>query len=90
MKTRYCEDTDTLLIEFKPDSVAETRDFDENTLLELDSQGQVLAITLEHAITVAELNIATLRAWTASASVCPTRAPSCAFANRWSSTTSRR
>lgn len=30
---KYFEDTDTLLIELKPGSVAETRDLDENTLL---------------------------------------------------------
>lgn len=56
MKIRYFEDTDTLLIELKPGSVAETRDLDENTLLDLDAQGQVLAITLEHATARAELS----------------------------------
>ena len=45
MKIRYFEDTDTLLIELKPGSVAETRDLDEDTLLDLDALGQVLAIT---------------------------------------------
>ena len=55
MKIRYFEDTDTLLIELKPGSVAETRDLDENTLLDLDAQGQVLAITLEHATVRADL-----------------------------------
>ena len=49
MKIRHFEDTDTLLIELKPASVAETRDLDENTLLELDDKGQVCAITMEHA-----------------------------------------
>ena len=56
MKVRYFEDTDTLLIELKPGSVAETRDLDENTLLDLDALGQVLAITLEHATERAELS----------------------------------
>ena len=56
MKLRYIEDTDTLLIELKPGSVAETRDLDENTLLDLDAQGQVLAITPEHATERAELS----------------------------------
>ena len=55
MKIRYFEDTDTLLIELKAGSVAETRDLDENTLMDLDAQGQVLAITLEHATTRTEL-----------------------------------
>lgn len=56
MKILHFEDTGTLLIELKPGSVAETRDLDENTLLDLDAQGQVLAITLEHATTCAELS----------------------------------
>ena len=33
MKIRYFEDTDTLLIELKLGSVAQTRDLDENTVL---------------------------------------------------------
>jgi uncharacterized protein YuzE len=49
MKIRYFQDTDTLHIEFKPAAVAETRDLDENTLLDLDQRGQILAITMEHA-----------------------------------------
>ena len=55
MKIRYFEDTDTLLIELKGGQVAETRDLDEDTLLDLDNQGQVLSITLEHATRRAEL-----------------------------------
>jgi uncharacterized protein YuzE len=49
MRIRYFEDTDTLLIEFKEAPVAETRDLDENTVLDLDAQGNVCAITVEHA-----------------------------------------
>ena len=56
MKIRHFEDTDTLLIELKGGDVAETRDLDENTLLDLDAQGHVLAITAEHATTHAELS----------------------------------
>jgi uncharacterized protein YuzE len=56
MKIRYFEDTYTLLIELKLGSVAETRDLDENTVLDLDAQGLVLSITLEHATTRAELS----------------------------------
>jgi uncharacterized protein YuzE len=49
MRIRYFEDTDTLLIEFKDAPVAETRDLDENTMLDIDAQGNVCAITVEHA-----------------------------------------
>lgn len=49
MKVRYFPDTDTLYIEFREAPVAETRDLDEDTLLDLDGEGKVCAITLEHA-----------------------------------------
>ena len=49
MKIRYFADTDTLLIELSDAPVAETRDLDENTLLDLDAQGNVRSITIEHA-----------------------------------------
>jgi len=49
MKVQYFEDTDTLYIEFQVREISETRDLDENTLLDLDSDGNVCAITFEHA-----------------------------------------
>ena len=49
MKIKYFQETDTLYIEFRPVVVAETRDLDENTLLDLDSRGNICAITIEHA-----------------------------------------
>lgn len=49
MKIKYFQDTDTLYIEFKTGPVTETRDLDENTLLDLDAHGQICAITVEHA-----------------------------------------
>jgi uncharacterized protein YuzE len=49
MKIRYFASTDTLLIEFRDLPVAETRDLDENTVLDLDAEGNICAITLEHA-----------------------------------------
>ena len=49
MNIRYCTETDTLYIEFRDVAVAETRDLDENTLLDLDDDGNVCAITMEHA-----------------------------------------
>ena len=47
-------DTDTLLIEFRAVPVAETRDLDENTFLDVDAQGDICAITVEHASTRAD------------------------------------
>ncbi len=49
MKVQYFQDTDTLYIELFPVEVAETRDLDENTLLDLDGAGNLCAITIEHA-----------------------------------------
>jgi len=49
MKIKYFQDTDTLYIEFKATAVSETRDLDENTLLDLDAEGNVCGITVEHA-----------------------------------------
>ena len=49
MKIKYFRDTDTLYIELYPAEVDETRDLDENTLLDLDQSGNLCAITIEHA-----------------------------------------
>jgi uncharacterized protein YuzE len=49
MKIKYFQDTDTLYIEFREAEVAETRDLDEDTLLDLDQEGNLCAITVEHA-----------------------------------------
>jgi uncharacterized protein YuzE len=49
MKVRYFAETDTLLIEFRDAPVSETRDLDENTILDVDGQGNICAITVEHA-----------------------------------------
>ena len=49
MKIRYFQDTDTLYIEFRTAQVAETRDLDENTLLDVDDEGNICGITVEHA-----------------------------------------
>ena len=49
MKVKYFQNTDTLYIEFRPFDVAETRDFDEDTLLDLDAEGRICGITVEHA-----------------------------------------
>jgi uncharacterized protein YuzE len=55
MKVKYFEDTDTLCIEFRAVEVAETEDLDENTLLDLDPNGNICGITVEHARERADL-----------------------------------
>jgi uncharacterized protein YuzE len=49
MKVRYFTDTDTLFIEFRDTPVIETRDIDDNTVLDVDAQGNICSITVEHA-----------------------------------------
>lgn len=49
MIVQYFEDTDTLLIELHAVAVAETRDLDENTVIDLDFDGNICSITIEHA-----------------------------------------
>ena len=51
MKVKYFEETDTLYIEFRDSGIVETKDLDENTLLDVDAEGHVCAITVEHAST---------------------------------------
>jgi len=55
MKITYFDDTDTLLVEFAEVAVEDTRDIDDNTLGEYDSEGNLVAITLEHASKRADL-----------------------------------
>ena len=49
MKVQYFDDTDTLYIEFRTGDIAESKDLDENTILDVDAAGNVCAITFEHA-----------------------------------------
>lgn len=49
MRLRYFEDTDTLYIEFTDRDISQTRDLDEDTVLDMDESGNICAITIEHA-----------------------------------------
>ena len=49
MKITYFEDTDTLLVYFNNNEIVETKDLNENTLIELDADGQIVSMTIEHA-----------------------------------------
>jgi len=49
MTIQYFEDTDTLYVMFKDSEVRETRDLDENALIEFDGQGNLVSMTIEHA-----------------------------------------
>ena len=49
MKVRYFPDPDTLLVDFSDQKVVETRDLNENVVVELDDKGRVVSMTIEHA-----------------------------------------
>jgi len=49
MKVKYFQDTDTLLVDFSDRKIAESHDLNENVLVELDDDGHVVSMTIEHA-----------------------------------------
>jgi len=49
VRVRYFPDTDTLLVSFSDRSIAETRDLNENVLIEFDEDGRLVSMTIEHA-----------------------------------------
>ena len=49
MEIKYFHDTDTLLINFSNKDIVETRDLTENILIELDQDGDLVSLTVEHA-----------------------------------------
>ena len=49
MKVKYFPDTDTLLVNFSDRPIAETHDLNENILVELDGDGRLVSMTVEHA-----------------------------------------
>lgn len=55
MKVRYFSDTDTALIEFIDHDVVETKEISENIYVDLDGQGNLVSMTIEHARTNAQL-----------------------------------
>lgn len=51
MKIKYFPDTDTALLEFSDHEVHETKELSENVYVDLDSQGNMVSMTIEHAKT---------------------------------------
>jgi uncharacterized protein YuzE len=49
MRIRYFPDTDTLLVDFSDKKIAETRNLNENVLIELGEDGVLVSMTIEHA-----------------------------------------
>jgi len=55
MRIKYFEDTDTTLVELSSNPPVETRELNENIYLDLDSNGNVVSITIEHASTSSDM-----------------------------------
>ena len=49
MDIRYFQGTDTLLVVFSDRQIAETRDVNEDVLIEFDADGKIVSVTIEHA-----------------------------------------
>ena len=49
MKIRYFADTDTALIELSNEPVVETKEISESLYIDLDSKGNLVSMTIEHA-----------------------------------------
>ena len=56
MKIQHFKDTDTVYILLTDKPVVETRELNENTFLDLDDAGNLVAVTLEHASAQAALD----------------------------------
>jgi uncharacterized protein YuzE len=50
MRIRYFTDTDTAYIESCEATVVETQDLGEDAVFDLDADGEICAITMEHAL----------------------------------------
>ena len=55
MKIKYFNDTDTALIEFTENQIKETKEISENLYIDIDSDGNPVSMTIEHAKTTAHL-----------------------------------
>ena len=49
MELKYFQDTDTLLVNFTDGEIVDTRDLNENILIELDKDENLISMTIEHA-----------------------------------------
>ena len=49
MKVKYFRDTDTLYIELQTKEIVDSSDLDENTVMDVDAEGNICAIKFEHA-----------------------------------------
>ena len=56
MQAKYFSDTDTLMLTFSKSTIAETYDLNEDVLVEVDKNGHVVSMTVEHAKKQTDVN----------------------------------
>jgi uncharacterized protein YuzE len=56
MKIKYFTDTDTALMEFSANQVAQTKEINENIYVDLDADGNLVNMTIEHASSQANIS----------------------------------
>lgn len=49
MNVKYFSDTDTALVEFSKSEIAETKEINENIYIDIDAEGNLVSMTIEHA-----------------------------------------
>ena len=49
MRIKYFTDTDTALVEFSDHNVSQTKEINENIYIDLDADGDLVNMTIEHA-----------------------------------------
>jgi len=52
---KYFEDSDTALLEFSKKAVGETKEISENIYIDIDEEGNLVNMTIEHAIEKANI-----------------------------------
>lgn len=55
MKIKHFTDTDTALLEFSGQQVAQTKEINENIHVDLDADGNLVNMTIEHASSKANI-----------------------------------
>ena len=55
MKIKYFTDTDTGLVEFSENQVDQTKEINENIYIDLDENGNLVNMTIEHASSQANI-----------------------------------
>jgi len=56
MQAKYFSDTDTLMLTFSTHKITETYDLNEDVLVEVDKDGHVVSMTVEHAKNQTDVN----------------------------------